>query len=251
MPPRPLLVLIHGTRFDSRSWDGYAKLVPAAEVITVDLPGHGERAGQQYTTQAALDAVDESVSEAIGHAAQAPGERRPVVLAGHSLGGYVAATYAQRHPRALAALVLVGAAADPSRHHLLRGLYTGFARLLPIVGAERMAIVVNALLRWIGVSAPSLPDPSAYAVLPQAWAAVLAEAGSHQLAGLDCPVYLVGGQFDQLCLDTRAYATACADPHVRIIARATHLAPMTHAEQVAAVLREAIATTQPSASSDA
>ncbi len=38
--PRPLVILLHGTRFNARSWDGYADLVDA-DVRAVDLPGHG------------------------------------------------------------------------------------------------------------------------------------------------------------------------------------------------------------------
>ncbi len=249
---RPLLVLVHGTRFDSRAWDGYAELVPDAEVVAVDLPGHGARAGLDYTTEAAVAAIDDAILSATGPAAtESAGEPRAVVLAGHSLGGYAAVAYAQQHPARLSALVLIGAAADPSRHRVLTGLYTGFARLLPVVGAERMARGVNAILRRLGVSPQLLPAASAYAVLPQAWTAVIAEARISQLADVGCPVYLVGGQFDQLRVDTRAYAGACADARVRTIKGATHLAPMTHAREVAAVLREAVARVRPSASSDA
>ncbi len=42
--PRPLVILLHGTRFNARSWDGYADLVDA-DLRAVDLPGHGVRAG--------------------------------------------------------------------------------------------------------------------------------------------------------------------------------------------------------------
>ena len=71
----------------------------------------------------------------------------PIILVGHSLGGFVATTWAQRNPDALAGLVLVGAMADPRRHPLLTRLYTDFARLLPLVGPERMVVAANAVLR--------------------------------------------------------------------------------------------------------
>ncbi len=230
---RPLLVLVHGTRFDARSWHGYAQLLPQADVVAVDLPGHGRRAGAPYTTDAALEVIDEVV--------RAAGAGRPVVLAGHSLGGYAVAAYAQRHPRTPAALVLIGAAAQASRHRVLTGVYSGFARLLPLVGAERMARGANAVITRLGADPAGLPGSEAYAVLPQAWAVVIAEAGVHQLEQVSCPVYLVGGQFDQLRIDTAAYAAACADARVRVIPRASHLAPLTHRAEVAAVLAEAVA----------
>lgn len=236
---RPLLVLLHGTRFDSRAWSGYAELVPEADVVAVDLPGHGTRAGQPYSTDAALAILEGATDTSAS-----------VVLAGHSLGGYLAAAYAHRHPERPAALVLIGATADPSRHPVLVGTYTGFARLLPIVGADRMARVANLTLRGLGMQPGALPDATGYAVTPQAWAAVIAEARPDQLAELDCPVFLVAGQFDQMRIDIHRYAQACRDARVRILPRASHLAPLTHPEAVAAVLREAVATVSRGATSE-
>lgn len=228
---RPLLVLVHGTRFDAREWTGYAELVPEAELRAVDLPGHGTRAGRPYTSEAALVVVEHAMADV------EPG--RPVVLAGHSLGGYVAAAYAHRHPDRLAGLVLIGATADPSRHPALVHLYVGFARLLPVVGAERMAGFANAVLRRLGLAAEDIPDATGYAVTPQAWAAVVEEARADQLGEVACPVFLVAGQFDQLRIDIDRYAGACREAHIRVLPRASHLAPLTHRAQVAAVLREA------------
>ena len=107
MTSRPLLVLVHGTRFDTRQWVGYAELIPEADLMPVDLPGHGTRAGRPYSTDAARAVVEEAVGRA------EPG--RPVVLAGHSLGGYVSADYAHRHPGVLAGLATMG-------NGVLRGL---------------------------------------------------------------------------------------------------------------------------------
>lgn len=237
MTPRPLLVLVHGTRFDARAWAGYAELVPQADVVAVDLPGHGRRAGQPCTADAALAVVDEVIGGAGGDV--------PVILAGHSLGGYVAAGYARRHPHRLSGLVLIGAATDPSRHPHLSRLYTGFARALPRIGAARMARLTNAIMRRAGLPADALPGVAGYEVLGAAWSTVLADARAEHLADVRCPVHLVAGQFDQLRLDTGHYARACRDARVCVIARATHLAPFTHAEQVAAILREAVVGATP------
>ena len=236
MTIRPLLVLVHGTRFDAREWRGYDELVPDADLVAVELPGHGARAGEPYSAEAAVAVVEEAVRRA---------GPRPVVLAGHSLGGYVAAAYAHRHPGTLAGLVLIGATADPSRHPRLVVLYTGFARLLPVVGAERMAALANRVLRRLGLAAEDVPDATGYAVTPLAWAAVVAEARAERLGALSCPIFLVAGQYDQMRIDITAYARACRHPHVRIIPRASHLAPLTHRPAVAAVLREAVATAMP------
>ncbi len=227
-----MLVLVHGTRFDARQWRGYPELLPQADVRAVDLPGHGSLVGQPWSFEAACAVIEAALAE-VEH-------DRPVVLAGHSLGGYVAADYAHRHPDRVAALVLIGATADPRRHPVLVRLYTGFARLIPVLGAERLSAGTNAVLRMLGLDRQDCPDGTGYAVTPQAWADVIAQARPDELAALTCPVFLVAGQFDQMRIDLRRYARSCRDPRVQVIPRATHLAPLTHRDAVAGVLRQAV-----------
>lgn len=215
---------------DGAQWDPYHRLVPEAELVAVDLPGHGPRAGESFTTEEAVA----TIARAVGEAA----EGQPVVLAGHSLGGYLSTLYAAEHPDRLDALVLVGASADPSSR--LAGLYRGFAKVLPYVGAERMARFTNGVVRRLGVGgevADRLPDGAAYAALPAAWEAVMEACGPDLLRDVRCPVVLVNGQWDQMRLHVRKYAAACAHPRVLTIPRATHFAPLTHPGQVAEVLR--------------
>jgi pimeloyl-ACP methyl ester carboxylesterase len=230
-----VLILLHGTRFDARQWNGYADRMPEADVKAVDLPGHGSARTHPWTSQAACAAIDVALADVD------PG--RPVVIAGHSLGGYVAAEYARQHPDRLAALVLIGATADPRRHGLLVRLYTGFARLIPLVGADRLARSANGVLRLAGVAGQDCPDGTGYAATPQAWQWVIGRARPEDVAGLACPVFLVAGQFDQMRIDIDRYADACRDARIRIIPRASHLAPLTHRDEVVAVLREAVAAT--------
>ena len=88
-PPR--LVLVHGTRVSHTQWDlpAYRETFGGLDVAAPDLPGHGRRAGERFTTAAAVAAIEEAVES---------GDRAlPVVLAGHSLGGYMAMAYAARH----------------------------------------------------------------------------------------------------------------------------------------------------------
>ena len=245
MRVRPRLVLVHGTRFDSGEWDGYAERLPHCEVVAVDLPGHGTRAGEPFTLDTALRVIEEAVDAPTGPSrsglAGAPGEiRPPVVLAGHSLGGYLSAEYAHRNPERLAGLGLVGAAADPSRHRTLAYLYTGFAALLPLVGAERMARFANRVIRGLGVAADMLPGADGYSVTQSAWAAVIEASGVHQVGDLPCPVLLVNGQWDQLGIDARHYAAACSGAWVVTVPRATHLFPLTHPEELSSALADLV-----------
>ncbi len=229
-PPR--LVLVHGTRLDHAEWSAYPDLLPEAEVVAVDLPGHGDRLEEEFTAEAAVATIREAVDAAT------PGQR--VVLAGHSLGGYLAMLYAVRHRGSLAALVLIGATAEPTGP--FAAVYRGFADLLPRVGAERMAKASNAMMRRLGADEGVLTGPETYAALPAAWQVVFDECRADLLGEVDCPVFLVNGQLDQMRVHVDRFATAAREPHVVTVPRATHLLPVTHPEQVAEVLREALQT---------
>lgn len=231
---QPRLVLVHGTRMDARQWEPYRRLLPGVEMVPVDLPGHGSRLGERFTTDAAVAVIAEAVEGA------GPGRR--VVLAGHSLGGYMATVYAARRPGHLARLVLVGATADPASR--LSGLYRGFARVLPRVGAERMARAANRLMRWLGArgeTAAALPGGEAYAALPDAWQAVMDDCGPQLLGEVDCPVLIVNGGLDQMRVHQQRYASAAREARVVTVPHATHLLPLTHPEELAALLLEATA----------
>ncbi|AXH98198.1 alpha/beta fold hydrolase [Ornithinimicrobium avium] len=219
---------------DARQWDPYRRLLPGLEVVAVDLPGHGSRVGEPFTTDAAVDVIADAV--------EGVARGRRVVLVGHSLGGYMATVYAARRPGHLAGLVLVGATADPASR--LSGVYRGFARVLPRVGAERMARVANGLMRWLGARGEivaALPGGEAYAALPDAWQAVMEDCGPGLLGDVDCPVLLVNGGLDQMRVHVRRYAEAAREARVVTVPHATHLLPLTHPDALAALLLEAAA----------
>lgn len=219
---------------DARQWEPYRRLLPGVEVVAVDLPGHGHRLGERFTTDAAVAVIAEAVEQ--GSAG------RRVVLAGHSLGGYMASVYAARRPGHLAGLVLVGASADPASS--LAGVYRGFARLLPRVGPERMARAANRVMRWLGARGPmaaALPGGEAYAALPDAWQAVMDECGPQLLAQVGCPVLIVNGGLDQMRVHERRYAAAAREARIVTVPHATHLLPLTHPEQLSALLLQATA----------
>lgn len=220
-------MLIHGTRFSGAQWAAYPSLLPEAEVAAPDLPGHGARVGEPFTADTALAVIDEAVRGA------EPGQ--PVVLAGHSLGGYLSMLYAATHPGALAALALVGATAEPGG----RGSWTyrAFAAALPHVGHDRMARAANRVMGWLGAPAEALPDGAGYAATPDAWRVVMEQCHPSLLDRVDCPVLLVNGQWDQMRVHVRRFASRCRDVRVVTVPRASHLLPLTHPEELAAAFR--------------
>jgi pimeloyl-ACP methyl ester carboxylesterase len=213
---------------DARQWDPYLPLLPRVEVVAPDLPGHGRRVSEAFTLEGAVRVIGDAVETAAG---------RRVVLAGHSLGGYMATVYASRHPGRLDELVLIGATADPAGP--LTAVYRGFARLVGRSDPERLARGTNRMVRWLGARgemADALPGGEAYAALPAAWQVVMDECGPDLLRQVDCPVVLVNGQLDQMRLHVRRFAAAAGRARVVTVPRATHLMPLTHPEQLAPIL---------------
>lgn len=219
---KPLVVLVHGTRTTKEEWTGYAELLPEAEVVAFDLPGHGTRQQLRFTRTHLRDAFEEAVG--LGK----PGQQ--VILVGHSLGGYLSSWFAASQPaNSFAALVLVGASGDP--HSALATIYRGFPALLHLIGAKRMTTVANRIASWVGMQ--QQPGPELYEALEDSWRMVFEQCSVELLSRVDCPIWLINGQYDQMRLHANAFSIAAGGaPHI-VVPGATHLLPMTHRQQLA------------------
>ena len=104
----PALLLVHGYPFDQSFWDWVRPLLnPEIRILTPDLRGFG---GQPTGPEPpALEHMADDLHALLSR----EGVDRAVV-AGMSMGGYVALAFAERHPSALAGLGLISsqAAAD-------------------------------------------------------------------------------------------------------------------------------------------
>ncbi|WP_315098719.1 alpha/beta hydrolase [uncultured Cellulomonas sp.] len=95
------LVLLHGFPLDHRMWDEVARRIPPGRPVhAVDLPGTPGHASD--LPEPSLDASADLVASEL----RAAGVDRAVV-AGLSMGGYVALALLERHPDLVAALGLV------------------------------------------------------------------------------------------------------------------------------------------------
>lgn len=218
------LVLVHGSMASSAQWRDYPGLLPEFEVTAIDLPGHGRRAHEAFSTGAALDAIGDAV-----------GEGSRTILAGHSLGGYLAGLYAGTRPNSLAGLVIMGATGNPRSP--LAGSYRTFSRLTTVVDHGRLARARLRLAARLGVDDGLLPEQVDYATLPAVWQAVFDDCPPRVLRGVGCPVLFVNGQFDQMRVHERRYRSLLPGSEVATIARASHFAPLTHPREVAGALR--------------
>lgn len=226
---RPLLILAHGTRTSKVEWEGYDEYVTSADVLPIDLPGHGELEGTRCLFDDVVRVFDEAVECA------EPG--RAVIVGGHSLGGYLAAMYAAHRARTGRpgpdGLVLIGTSADPGSS--LAFVYKGFAKVLPVVGFERMTRVANVFYRLLGYDGP-MPGPESYAALADAWDLVFERCGPDNLRGLGCDVDIVNGQYDQMRIHARRFAEAAGGARTHVVRGGSHLMPTTHPVELAAIL---------------
>jgi pimeloyl-ACP methyl ester carboxylesterase len=106
-PDGPPVVLVHGITRTAWAWGPVARRMSSwARVVAVDLRGHGAsdapRAGYEMASLA-LDAL--TVVSARGWGADVGGP--PVLVAGHGMGGMVAATMATLRPDSVRALALI------------------------------------------------------------------------------------------------------------------------------------------------
>lgn len=95
------VVLLHGYLESLIVWDDFVPLLyKEVRVITLDLPGHGISVVQGETHSM------EWLADVVADGLRALGVAR-CTLVGHSMGGYVALAFCERHPEMLEGLVLL------------------------------------------------------------------------------------------------------------------------------------------------
>ena len=197
------VVLLHGARASRTMWRPQAEALQrlGRPSLAIDLPGHGRRTGERFTVAGSLDAIDDAVARVGGRA----------VLVGLSLGGYLGIAHAARRPEQVAGLVAAGCSSIPDQPATAVWLLAAraFARL-PDKGA------------WFNQRAVDL-------ALPPDMAAAVGEGGFalevmvdllsemrrtdpvDDLRRIQCPVWLVNGQWDHFRLQAGVFSRATPD----------------------------------------
>jgi 2-succinyl-6-hydroxy-2,4-cyclohexadiene-1-carboxylate synthase len=94
----PTLVWLHGFTQTKTSGHQFLSILTGTyEVLTIDLPGHGENAPIAASLEQSADLLAEALPD------------EPFILGGYSFGGRVALHFALRHPERVRRLVLLSA----------------------------------------------------------------------------------------------------------------------------------------------
>jgi alpha-beta hydrolase superfamily lysophospholipase len=148
--PTHVVVIAHGYGEHIGRYDRVAEALAGkgADVYAVDHVEHGRSAGERVLVEDFEDIVTDL--HALARTARRAHPGLPVVLLGHSMGGLIAARYAQRHGDTLTALVL----SSP-----LVGTWSAAAQLLALEEIPDVPLDVTTLSRDPAVGETYAADP--------------------------------------------------------------------------------------------
>lgn len=236
------IVFVHGFPLSRGMWEPQRQALGRTHrVVTIDLPGFGE--SQPHPGKVSMEALADDVAAVVARLRLA----RPV-LVGHSMGGYVALSYARRHPAALRGLVLVSTDAEPAAANPAD---TKFLQdLAKQVRADGAAPAIEALAP--GMAPAGAPDPA----LERRARALMASARPVALEGCllgmadragalawlpkaQVPALVLVGDADQVIPPEASRRLAREMPHATLtaIAGAGHLLPLERAAEVNEAIR--------------
>ncbi len=176
------IVLVHGAWFDASGWASVTPQLQAKghEVIAVNLPGHGTDSTSfaNITLQTYVDAVKNAI-----------GDRKNVVLVGHSMGGIVISQVAEEIPGQIKELIYLAAYLPKNGESLLslakQDADSHIGKYLQInQNTGSATIAKDGIIDVFAADAP-----------PQADASILSHFKSEPLAPLATPVTLTDAKF--------------------------------------------------------
>ncbi|AZG45154.1 Lipase LipV [Gordonia insulae] len=215
--PGPVpVVLVHGLRVSGSSLHRIAAAITDRAVIAPDLPGHGKRADETFTMDGAVAAVLDAIRD-VG---------APAVVAGMSLGGYVAMATAGRHPGSVAGLVAMCATTQPSR--LLASPFQAFGAATALL--PRQAAVISKGLTRAAVGSRVAQDMEAGGLALHSIRDVVGELARFdaltELGDYPGPIEFLNGGWDQFRIHEQRFLGVSDRAELTVIPRASHLFPL-------------------------
>lgn len=236
----PPLVFIHGFPLNRQAWTKQVEGLQATyRVIAPDLRGLGESQGTAGTV--AMSQFAEDIHGLVEHL-----NLGPIVLIGHSMGGYIALAFAKAYPAALRGLVLVATKAGADFPEVAEGRRATAEK----VRIEGISVVLKAMAPKM-LSAKNLDPTMAAAVLefmghskPEGVISALLGMAERPdatawLADLRMPTLVVTGLNDILIPphESEDLTNAIQGSQLKLIPKAGHLVAYEQGEAFNAALR--------------
>lgn len=181
--------------------------------IAPDLPGHGDRRGEPFTTAGAIAAIEDALGEA-GEGAH---------LVGCSLGGMFALHAAAATQLTLGSVIAAGCSTQP-RPSTAR-LY---GRLIGAVDRAGGEAAVRRVMGAEGAAHFLRKGRADLATVATAVEAVAKFSLLRDTAAIEAPVAFLNGRFDQFRGQERRFARAARQGRLVVLGYGTHMVNLTH-----------------------
>lgn len=208
------LVLIHGFPLDHTSWDKVASLLESEfEIITPDLRGFG-----QSTTLETPYTVSDMADDLAGLLDSLEIEK--TVIAGHSMGGYVALAFAKKYPQRVSGLGLISSQAVADAPDRKEGRYKTAAEVAEkgtVVVADAMTPKLSADVNVQSIVRAVIEKQGKSGVIGALQAMAEREDSMPLLSLFTFPLLLVHGDADLLIPIERAREIKAALPSAKLV----------------------------------
>lgn len=230
------VLLVHGFPLDHTMWSAQIDaLADGVRVIAPDLRGFGRTPLGQVDPSRGISM--QQYADELAELLDALAIREPIVLAGFSMGGYVAWQFVRRHANRLRALVLSDTRAAADTEEAREGRMKmaqhvaewGSARVAEMMGPKLLAprtfetkpAVVQAVRRVVEQT-----SPAAIAAAQRGMAA--RPDSTDLLPKIGVPTLVIVGAHDAISTRSEMESIARAIPgaHLAVIPGAGHMAPM-------------------------
>ena len=212
------VILVHGLRTSATLWRHQVEELSKLGIPTdaIDLPGHGKRIGERFTSELALQSIDDAVT-----AAEASGTKP--YLVGFSLGGYLAIEWAARNPGRIAGLLAAACATVP--HPVVMHGWRAISKVIhtfPDRGRALNDFTVRLFVPNPG-AADVIAGGVALEVMDDVLLSLLTLRPLERLPEIDVPVLFVNGRFDHVRAHAGRYLAATRDARLVIVPGASHM----------------------------
>jgi 3-oxoadipate enol-lactonase len=247
------VLFVHGFPFQASMWEPQIPVAVEAgrRVVAPDLPGFGQSTVPADRSAYSIDRYADLVAALVGELGLGQ-----VVVAGLSMGGYIALAIARRHPEVLAGLVLADTRADPDTpagrqtRSDQQALVEERGDVTPLVDGLLTKLLAEAGPRHAEVGA-TLGDMMR-STAPAGWIGALEAMKQRRdqtdlLPSISVPTLVVVGESDALVpVDVaEAMAKAIPDARLEVVPDAGHVANIENPDVFNRALSEFLTSVTP------